>query len=172
MQLFDIYFLGQTLPEADPRAVRRGVAKLFKVEDDAVDRLFGGKPVRVKKGQDAEAASRYRAAFREIGALVQIVPAGSPPPQTITPAAPTTNDSSDPAAHDPATSPPEPGASGDFGLAEPGVILDETSPPPPADIDTSDLEALPPNSGSLEDCKVEKTPREIPDIGHLRLVDD
>jgi hypothetical protein len=52
------------------------------------------------------------------------------------------------------------------------VILDETSPPPPADIDTSDLEALPPNSGSLEDCKVEKTPREIPDIGHLQLVDD
>ncbi|MGB5199378.1 MAG: hypothetical protein WBR56_05715, partial [Sedimenticolaceae bacterium] len=71
MQSFDIYFLGQTLPEADASAVRRGVAKLFKVEDDAVERLFSGKPVRVKKGQDAEAASRYRAAFREIGALVQ-----------------------------------------------------------------------------------------------------
>ncbi|MGB5465328.1 MAG: hypothetical protein WBM84_04520 [Sedimenticolaceae bacterium] len=169
MQSFDIYFLGQTLPEADASAVRRGVAKLFKVEDDAVERLFSGKPVRVKKGQDAEAASRYRAAFREIGALVQIVPAGSPAPQAVTPA---TIESGDPAAHDPATSPPEPGASGDFGLAEPGVILDETSPPPPADIDTGDLEALPPNSGSLEDCKVEKPLREIPDIGHLRLVDD
>ena len=172
MQSFDIYFLGQTLPEADPAAVRRGVAKLFKVEDDAIDRLFSGKPVRVKKGLDAEAASRYRAAFREIGALIQIVPAGSPTPQAVTPAGPATIEPGDPGANEPAASPPEPGASGDFGLAEPGVILDETSPPPPADIDTSGLEALPPNSGSLEDCKVEKPRREIPDIGHLRLVDD
>ncbi len=172
MQSFDIYFLGQTLPEADPLAVRRGVAKLFKVEDDAVDRLFSGKPVRVKKGQDAEAASRYRAAFREIGALVQIIPAGSPTPQAVTPAAAAPSESDDPAAQDPATSVPESGASGDFGLAEPGVILDETSPPPPADIDTNGLEALPPNSGSLEDCQVEKPHREIPDIGHMRLVDD
>ncbi len=172
MQSFDIYFLGETLPEADPATVRRGVAKLFKVADDAVDRLFSGKPVRVKKGLDAEAASRYRAAFREIGALIQIVPAGSPTPKAETPAVPATNEPGDPAAHDPSTSPPEPGSPGDFGLAEPGVILDETSPPPPADIDTGDLEALPPNSGSLEDCQVEKPHREIPDIGHLRLVDD
>lgn len=172
MQSFDIYFLGEMLPEAEPAAVRRGVARLFKVEDDAVDRLFSGQAVRVKKGLDAEAASRYRAAFREIGALIQIVPAGSPKPEAVKPAARATNGPGDSANHDPAGSPPEPGTSGDFGLAEPGVILDETAPPPPADIDTSGLEALPPNSGSLEDCRVEKPAREIPDIGHMRLVDD
>ncbi len=169
MQSFDIYFLGETLPEAEPAAVRRGVARLFKVEDDAVDRLFSGQAVRVKKGLDDEASSRYRAAFREIGALIQIVPAGSPKPEAITRS---TTEPDDSAAHDRAGSPPAAGASGDFGLAEPGVILDETAPPPPAEIDTSGLEALPPNSGSLEDCRVEKPTREIPDIGHMRLVDD
>ena len=60
MQSFDIYFLGEMLPEAEPAAVRRGVARLFKVEDDAVDRLFSGQAVRVKKGLDAEAASFFR----------------------------------------------------------------------------------------------------------------
>lgn len=80
MHSFDIYFLGESLPGADPVAVRRGVAKLFKVQEASVDRLFSGNPLRVKQAVDADAASRYRAAFREAGALIQVVPSGSPPP--------------------------------------------------------------------------------------------
>ena len=34
MHSFDIYFLGESLPGADPVAVRRGVAKLFKVQEE------------------------------------------------------------------------------------------------------------------------------------------
>lgn len=150
MQEFDIYFRGEILPDADPATVRREVAKLFKVQEDAVDRLFGGQPVRVKKAIDVDTASRYRALFRDAGALLQIVPSGEPAP--------------------PAVAPP---ASDDAGmsLAEPGAIIDHTPPPPPAEIDTSALSALPPNSGSLEDCKVDKAPRAIPDISHLQIVD-
>ncbi|MCW5587215.1 MAG: hypothetical protein KIS75_13870, partial [Chromatiales bacterium] len=74
MHSFDIYFLGESLPGADPVAVRRGVAKLFKVQEASVDRLFSGNPLRVKQAVDADAASRYRAAFREAGALIQVVP--------------------------------------------------------------------------------------------------
>jgi len=171
MESFDIYFLGEMLPGADPANVRHGVAKLFKVQENAVDRLFSGKPLRVKQGVDVEAAGRYRTAFRDVGALVQIVAGGSPPPAPKAPheqAADTAE-----AAPAPDEAPQEPPADHSaYGLAEPGAILDHSKPPAPAQIDTGSLEALPPNSGSLEDCQVEKPHRAIPDISHLRLVDD
>lgn len=179
MDTFDMYFLGEMVPGAEPARVRAGVAALFKIQEDAADRLFTGRALRVKQGLDVDSASRYRAAFREVGALVQIVPHGAPPPaakpaitpaetRTAQPAAPTDNATSG------AESPPIEGIAEDdgFSLAEPGATIDHTPAPPPADISTDGLEALPPNSGSLEDCKVEKPPRPIPDISHLQLVDD
>ena len=175
MESFDIYFLGEKLPDADPTTVRHGVAKLFKVQESAVDRLFSGKPLRVKQGVDAEAAGRYRTAFRDVGALVQIVASGSSPPAPKAPderAARTAGATAEarPMADE---APPRPPAdSGGYGLAEPGAILDHSEAPAPAEIDTGSLEALPPNTGSLEDCQVEKPHRPIPDISHLRLVDD
>jgi hypothetical protein len=180
MQSFDIYFLGEMLPDVDPAEVRRGVAQLFKVQDAAVNRLFSGKPLRVKQAVDADTASRYRSAFREVGALLQIVPSGDPQPADRVPGA--TVDSPPGAGARPQADNPESPATTDrqapsatigaAGLAEPGAILDHTPPPPPAHIDTGSLEALPPNSGSLEDCQVETPPRPIPDISHLKLVDD
>jgi hypothetical protein len=177
MDTFDIYFLGEMVPGADPAEVRSKVAGLFKIQEDAADRLFTGKPLRVKQGLDVDKASRYRAAFREAGALLQIVPHGAEPPAPK-PAIP--RDSMDTAATAPAVTaadespPPAAGiaAGGDFDLAEPGVTIDETPPPAPAQINTDGLEALPPNTGSLEDCKVEKPHRPIPDISHLQLTDD
>lgn len=169
MQSFDIYFLGEMLPGADPDGVRRGVAKLFKVQENSVDRLFSGKALRVKQAVDADVASRYRSAFRDIGALVQIVPGGSPPPSARPAAAPPT-----PASR---TEPEGNGAkiptAGDvMDLAAPGATIDLTKPAPPANIDTGSLEALPPNTGSLEDCQVEKPHQPIPDISHLGLRED
>lgn len=177
MDTFDIYFLGETLPDADPATVRSGVAGLFRIQEDAADRLFSGRPLRVKQDLDAEKASRYRAAFREVGALLQIVPHGAPPPapkppaaQAAAPAAPTAPAASGPA--DSADAPGVPGAADDVTLAEPGATIDLTEPAPPAEIDTGNLEALPPNTGSLEDCRVEKPARPIPDISHMQLIDD
>lgn len=206
MYSFDIYFLGEMLPGADPAAVRNGVAQLFKMQGSAVDRLFSGKPLRVKKGVDADTASRYRAAFREAGALIQIVPTGSPTPAAKTPSAAATapaslmtgseaapadpmppeepSDAIDEAPSDleqtltlivvdetPAEDAVAPPDGRDMTLAEPGVILDLTPPAPQAEYDTSRLEALPPNTGTLEDCREDKPPRPIPDISHLKLVD-
>lgn len=172
MQSFDVYFAGEILPDADPAAVRQGVARLFKMPESAVERLFSGKPLRVKQAVDADAASLYRAAFRDVGALVQIVPAGAPPPAAKTP--PGTAQA--PAAAVPADTPPvaSPAPTGiaSASLAEPGAIIDSTPPPPPAQIDTSSLEALPPNTGTLEDCRVDKPARPIPDISHIKLADD
>ena len=164
MQSFDIYFLGEMLPDADPDTVRRGVAKLFKVQENSVDRLFSGKALRVKQAVDADVASRYRTAFRDIGALIQIVASGSPPP-SARPAAPANTKEARSATNNPS-------AEKVMGLAPPGATIDLTKPPPPADIDTSSLEALPPNTGSLADCHVEKPQRPIPDISHLGLQED
>lgn len=182
MDTFDIYFLGEMVPGADPAEVRSKVAGLFKIQEDAADRLFSGKPLRVKQDLDVDKASRYRAAFREAGALLQIVPHGSPPPaakpaETASPAdAPATTPAATARDEDPVPEPPPAdGISvGDdsFDLAAPGATIDETPPPAPAEISTDGLEALPPNSGSLEDCKVEKPHRPIPDISHLQLTDD
>lgn len=171
MQAFDVYFLGETLPGADPAQVRRAVAKLFKVPDDAVERLFAGNALRIKQGVDVDAASRYRAAFRDAGALVQIVAAGAPPPQRRDAVPPPTRAPDVPAD---AEMPPRDGIveDEDFGLAPPGAIIDETPPVPPAAIDTSRLSVQPANSGSLADCRIDKPARPIPDISHLKLVDD
>jgi len=175
MQSFDIYFLGEILPDADPPAARQGVAKLFKVREDAVEKLFSGNPLRVKQGVDADTASRYRSAFREVGALIQIVGSGAPAPAAKTPDLRTEPDS--PATQQRDSAPEQPplvqvDEEDDFGLAEPGAILDHSEPTAAADIDTGSLEALPANTGTLEDCKVEKPHRPIPDISHLQLVDD
>jgi len=171
MQSFDIYFLGEMLPDADPATVRQGVAKLFKVQEDKVERLFSGNPVRVKQGIDVETAGRYRGAFREVGAHIQIIATGSPPPEAKPPAAVQAPPPSEPGETE--TPPlPEVSETSDFDLAEPGAIIDHTPPPPPADFDTGSLEALPANTGSLEDCRADKPPQQIPDISHLQLVDD
>lgn len=165
MQTFDIYFLGEMLPDAEPDAVKRNVAKLFKVNEDAVDKLFTGKPLRVKQGIDVDAASRYRAAFRDAGALLQIVPSGDPPPQRAASA-------NDGGAAPPAADAAQTGGGDGMSLAEPGATIDHTPPPPTAQIDTSELSAAPANTGSLEDCKVDKAPYPIPDISHLQIVDE
>lgn len=172
MQTFDIYFLGEILPDADPSEVRRGVAKLFNVGEDAVERLFTGKALRVKQGIDVETAGRYREKFRNAGALLQIVPAGGPPPTRSAqpdapPSAPGTPGDASIGSQAPDTDVNVDGIT----LAAPGATIDATPAAAAADIDTSGLTALPPNTGSLEDCQVEKDPYPIPDISHLKIVD-
>lgn len=171
MQAFDIYFLGEILPGADPAEVRRSVAKLFHISEDAVERLFTGKALRVKQNIDVDTAGRYREKFREAGALLQIVPAGGQPPDR-SPQADAAPAAAGAVSHG-ATTPPTAGANADNGisLAEPGATIDPAPAPPTADIDTSGLTALPANTGSLEDCEVEKEPYPIPDISHLKIVD-
>lgn len=176
MQAFDIYFLGEILPGVDPAEVRRGVAKLFNVGEDAVERLFTGKALRVKQNIDVDTAGRYREKFREAGALLQIVPAGGPPPvgsPRVDAAVDAPAAGSD-AAGQAAATPPAGAANTNDGitLAAPGATIDDTPAPAPADIDTSGLTALPANTGSLEDCQVEKDPYPIPDISHLKIVDN
>lgn len=182
--LYDIFFSGQIIQGREPAEVRENIARIFKASPKQLEFLFSGSHAMVKQNIDQEAAVKYRVAFRDAGALVDVVPAGKQPaakePQEET------RSSAQPADQitllpantgslidcaktvEPA---PLPEISG-LSMAPPGSNIDETETVPPADIDTSGLSLNPPKTGSLEECHVEPLPAEIPDISQLKLESD
>ena len=80
LDTYDVYFSGATLKDADPAEAKRKVGAIFKLEGEKLERLFSGKPIPIKRGVDMDQAVKYRVAFRDAGALVDIVPAGQPDP--------------------------------------------------------------------------------------------
>lgn len=172
---FDIFFSGELLPDQSPDTVREWLGQQFKLQGAALDQLFSGSPVRIKQNVDMDTAGRYRAAFRKAGALVDI--------RLVAPAAPAAAEGGD----EPELLPPNTGSLEEFApevtpadipdishmdLGSPDQPIDATPPPPPADIDTGELSALPPNSGDLSDCVQDKPARPIPDISGITLSDD
>lgn len=175
---FDIYFAGQLLPDHDPAAVKAWLGKQFKLQGEALDRLFSGQSVRIKQDVDLDTAGRYRAAFRQAGALLDIRPVGAAAPQP----APAGADSQEPEllpantgsladCAAPVADAPLPDID-HLGLAAPEQPLDDTPPAAAADIDISHLSAAPANSGDLSDCRQEKPARPLPDISALQIADD
>ena len=175
---FDIYFAGELLPDQPSEPVREWLGRQFKLQGKALDHLFSGTPVRIKQNVDMDTAGRYRAAFRQAGALVDIRPVTQQPP---TPATAEDN------TGEPELLPPNTGSLEDcapevtpadipdisyMDLGSTDRPIDETPAPPPANIDTSNLSAEPPNSGDLSDCVQEKPPLPIPDISDITLSDD
>jgi hypothetical protein len=149
-ETYDVYFSGQIMKDRDPVEVRARIGKLFKLEGAKLDRLFSGQPVAIKRDLEMEQAVKYRVAFREAGALVDIRPAGQTPgaptptaapaprteaPQGLSLSAPNGYDLSDCA---PSVTPGElPDISG-LDLDKPGVTLDTRPAPQPLTIDTDD----------------------------------
>jgi hypothetical protein len=175
-QTYDIIFSGQLLEGSDLETTRQQVGKLFKASAEQLDRLFSGKPVIIKSGADDDSATKYRMAFKQAGALVEIRLSDTPSSET----APVTQ----PTEEDMTLLPPNTGSLIDcakpvtpqpipdidyISLAEPGATIDEHPAPEPVDIDTGDLSMTPPNSGTLEDCKKEVEPYPIPDIGYMDI---
>jgi len=190
---FDVYFSGKLLPGRAEGVVREAVARLFKADAAQLDMLFSGKPVRIKRGVDAETAGRYRASLRAVGALVDVRPNNDdapPPTRTNRPTediVPVTGVEVSEDGPDYELMPPRTGSLADIApppppplrpdvshldLAQPGAPLDDTPPPPPAQIPTDHLSAGAPNAGSLEDCVVVKPAQHLPDISHMRIDED
>jgi hypothetical protein len=179
---FDILFSGQLIQGRDPDSVRQQVGRLFKASPEQLERLFCGRPVVIKKGVDLEAASRYRLAFRQAGALVDIRPAGAPgtapqtpAPQTPAPRTPAPGMTLTPANTGsledcaPVVVPvPLPDISA-IGLGGGDRPLDETPPPPPAQVDISRLDLVPGQDWTLEDCQPLPLAELTPDISALDL---
>lgn len=72
--LYDLFFSGKTTGDKEPDQVRLEVGKIFSVDNETLDRLFSGKPIRIKSGVDQDTAIKYRVALREAGALLDIKP--------------------------------------------------------------------------------------------------
>lgn len=71
---FDIQFAGELVEGSDPLSVRERLRELFKLSPDALERLFGGQAVMIKRDLDALTAARYRDAFRDAGAILRLTP--------------------------------------------------------------------------------------------------
>jgi hypothetical protein len=183
-QTYDVIFSGKLMEGVSPEKAKLQISNIFKTDNSQLNQLFSGKAVTIKSDVDEETAAKYRVAFREAGALIEIKPSASPSNSSgkTSPSQPSTEKTSDELTLLPpntgslidcakkVTPQPIPDIS-NISLASPGTVLDETSPPKPPEIDTSSLSADPPNSGTLEDCKKQVEPFPIPDISHLDIDD-
>ena len=185
---YDIFFAGQCLQGHDPRAVRAALGRLFKADEQTLDRLFCGQHQRIKGGCDAATANKYRQALTAAGAKVSIAPASG----RVAPAGPAASPAaSSPAASSPPAAAPDSGrltladagerlgpASADvaaltppdFDLAEVGADLGPPPSPAPPAPDTSGL-SLAREGGDLSDCAPEPAPAPALDLSHMELAE-
>ncbi|MES9992947.1 MAG: hypothetical protein ABW098_13395 [Candidatus Thiodiazotropha sp.] len=159
---YDVYFSGAIIKDSDPLEVKRKIGALFKLEGDKLDRLFSGKPIPIKRGVDMERAIKFRVTFRDAGGLVDIVPAGEPPPAPK----PRPQTSSPPAPSIAASSPPAETSEMTFadGPMEPAANAEEVTPIAVPDFELSSAQGF-----DLSDCTPEVEAAEIPDISAMQM---
>ena len=163
---YDIFFSGELIEGADEAEARRKIGALFKLPPDKVGNLFSGKPVAVKRDVDMDTAVKYRVAFRDAGALVNIKPAtkaSSEKPEA--PAAPPAEPEAE-SGSGMTLAPANTGSLEDcapkviptpipdisyMNLDEAGTLIDESEPPPPVEVDTSALSLAPENSSESDE---------------------
>jgi len=85
-QLYRIVFSGEVARGHAVADVKHALAKLFRVDTGTVARLFGGRPVVLKQGVDAEEAIHFISALSEAGAVSRMepVPPGAPKNSRVT----------------------------------------------------------------------------------------
>jgi ankyrin repeat protein len=102
-RLYNIVFSGQILKGEDLEQVKLQLAKIFKADSTKVDSLFAGNHVSVTRGITKAVADKYTAAFKNAGAVCEVVEvqthtdvesSGRPEPQSPSPSsiAKTAND--------------------------------------------------------------------------------
>lgn len=69
---FDVVFRGQIVKSLDEATVKQNLVKLFKSTPDAIDKLFTGQEMPIRKALDYTAAMKYQSALRSAGALALI----------------------------------------------------------------------------------------------------
>ena len=71
-ELYNVIFQGKTLADADLQQVKEQLARLFKVDEEKVSKMFSGKAVVIKKSTDRATAQKYSMAMKKAGAVAQI----------------------------------------------------------------------------------------------------
>lgn len=180
MSRYEIVFSGQTLPGADPDAVKANLAKLFQADAQRIALLFSGRRLVLKNNLDAAAADKYRAALERAGAQVEVVDM-APTVEEI--------ELAPPPAAEPAPAPvvATPGRlkvaprdeymaafaeveAPDFGLAPVGTDLqDDKAAPRAPQVDLSQF-SLAPVGSDMGQAKADAA-APAPDTSHLKLAD-
>ncbi len=138
---YDIFFSGQLIDGSDEAVARTKLAALFKLPSEQVGHLFSGKPIAVKRGVNMDVAIKYRTAFRDAGALIEIKPITNTGGLEATP------------------------------IPDVVPAATAVGQAPPTASTTSTLSLAPANTGTLEDCTPKVTPVEIGDISQMSMAE-
>lgn len=160
---FDIIFCAELVAGTDQIAAQANLQRSFGLSDEALKRLFQGRPVSIKRGVDTEVAEHYRRLFRAAGALVR-----------IDPVAPIVGASELDERIPPAAAEGESSAVEYTGLSlstDTGYLEELVEQPAP-EFDLSYLSLETAEDWTLEDCEPPTLPLPFPDISHLSLVAD
>lgn len=90
---FDIVFSGKLINGAEILEVKEKLRKLFKLDTEAVEKLFSGNPMVIKTNVDRATATKYQQAIAQAGASIQLRLHQSQPPDSGQPAASPADDS-------------------------------------------------------------------------------
>ncbi len=85
-QRFNIYYAAQVVEGCDPAEVRANLGKLFKANEQTLDKLFSGKAQLLKRDCDEATAQKYQQAMQRAGAvaLVRAVQEAAAAPSSTT----------------------------------------------------------------------------------------
>jgi hypothetical protein len=69
---YNVIFFGRIFPGRDPDEVRGRIGEMFHLGGEQLDKLFSGARIAIKKDLDLQTAQRYRDAFQNAGAMVEL----------------------------------------------------------------------------------------------------
>ena len=187
---FHIVFSWKLVGGADLSTAKSNLARLFKMDDAWVEKLFSGQPVVIKKDADQATAMKFRALMKQAGAECEVRPVSgeaaqpAPAPESAQKKSAARVEFSPSAGQDSmadkSTGDLETvgtirtggtGFSGAFSVADVGADMDDAdhAPPPPAP-DVSHLSMAAPGESLGQQTEV--VPPVQPDISHLSLKDE
>ena len=152
MDLYEIVFKGEVMPNLEVEQVATAMADLFKTSEQKIAALFNGKHHTLKSGLEREAADKYRDTLKQAGAIVYLRRVGIPA----------------------RTSGDRPSIRGNGGLSVAPMVGnlvrdDERAAVAAVNIDTSGIE-LAPNDDSLL-APASAAPPSAPDTSHISVAD-
>ncbi|NBC22562.1 MAG: hypothetical protein GVY21_03705 [Gammaproteobacteria bacterium] len=181
---YKLVFRGEVLEGQHPAVVRKRLGDSAGFGADALDKLFSGRPVVVKREADTATAAKFQAVFKKAGARLRVLPVetGDEEVGAVAPAGDSATGRSAAADAGPAApaaqrvpSPsqePAPASDADFQLLPAGTDLlaaKERSAFQPRDIDTGNLRVEGARFVAEEPEPEPAAP--APDVSHLSVAD-
>ncbi len=174
---YEVVFRGKLVRGADPDTVRANLARLFRVPEERIARLFQGGRHVLKSGLSHEQAHHYREVLKKAGAIVVVVDTEARAdmqalrPKRQTTPAPAPRQQREPLADTGNEPKPAPGQAEDEGLLAP-VGAPVNDPPPPTPEPEFDLSPYALDEPGVVIIEPEPKPEPAIDISHIRLADD